>query len=79
MRAALALALALAGCVGSDGSARVPTCASLGCPLRPSGSPDAWTPCDVGPDGPATCWCLSPDAPGDGECEASPVDDAGEG
>jgi len=31
-----------------------PSCASLGCPLAPSGTPDVWSPCT---DDRAVCWC----------------------
>lgn len=32
-------------------------CSTLGCPLKPSGSPDIWEPC---PDDWAWCYCGSP-------------------
>lgn len=41
--------------------ADAPSCASLGCPLEPSGSPELWEPCAG-----ATCWCGAPIAE---ECE----------
>lgn len=51
-RLAIAVVCVLAGC-GAD-TAPTPTCASLGCPIAASGSPDrgAWEPCDDG-----VCWC----------------------
>ncbi len=52
--AAVALVLALVGCL--DDAKPLPTCAELGCPIAPSGSPDQWEPCDDG----GICWCGVP-------------------
>jgi hypothetical protein len=69
MRAILMMVLMLAGCAVEAGedlapvscpvlpclADEAPTCAELGCPFAPSGSPEQWTPCadDL-------CWCGSP-------------------
>ena len=46
------LVLSSCGC-GDDA---LPSCADLGCPHRPSGSPEIWEPCPSG----EVCWCRNP-------------------
>lgn len=41
----------------TDGLPIPPLCSTLGCPLKPSGSPFIWEPC---PDDKTICYCGSP-------------------
>lgn len=54
MNKTLLILAVLASACGVDTA--LPSCASLGCPVSPSGSPDVWTPCtdDV-------CFCGAPE------------------
>lgn len=51
MKLILALVL-LAGCLDTVAAESSPTCADLGCPVAPSGSPELWEPCTT-----SVCWC----------------------
>jgi len=42
MKRLIFVLLALVGC----DDAELPSCADLGCPLRPSGDPGTWEPCE---------------------------------
>jgi hypothetical protein len=51
----IVLLMLLFGCAAGDDTVP-PSCASLGCPQAPSGSPDAWSPCD---EHSAECYCVT--------------------
>lgn len=48
--------VAAVGCVDCERYEQVRSCADLGCPVAPSGTPDVWTPCTGN-----QCWCWAID------------------
>ncbi len=67
MRALLTVLLLTAGCLDSSEVPPLPSCASLGCPVAPSGTEGLWSPCDG-----EACYCRDATVTGEPDTLCAP-------